>query len=37
MALNLGNIAGAVTNVTTALGKDKSLKSFLKNFNKYGF
>ena len=29
MAMELGNLLGAAANLTTAFGKDKSLKSFL--------
>lgn len=36
MAVNFGNLAGAATSLTTALSKEKSLKSFLTNINKFG-
>lgn len=36
MALALGNLLGAVANATTALSKEKSLKSFLNNINDFG-
>ena len=36
MALELGNLLGAATNLTTALSKGKSLKSFLATINDFG-
>ena len=36
MALELGNLLGAATNLTTALSKGKSLKSFLARINDFG-
>lgn len=36
MALELGNLLGAAANLTTALSKEKSLKTFLKNVDKFG-
>ena len=36
MALQLGNLLGAAANLTTAFGKDKSLKSFLHRVNDFG-
>ena len=36
MALELGNLFGAATSLTTAFGKDKSLKSFLDSINGLG-
>lgn len=36
MALELGNLLGAAASLTTAFGKDKSLKSFLQNVNDFG-
>lgn len=36
MAIELGNLLGAAANLTTALSKEKSLKTFLKNVNSFG-
>lgn len=36
MALQLGGVLGAVTNLTTAFSEEKSLKSFLKHIDRYG-
>jgi hypothetical protein len=36
MALELGNLLGAAANLTTAVSKEKSLKAFLKNVDKFG-
>ena len=36
MALEFGNLLGAAANLTTAFGKDKSLKSFLQHINNFG-
>lgn len=36
MSLDVGNLFGAVTDLQTAFGKDRSLKRFLHNFNKFG-
>lgn len=36
MALQFGNLLGAVANVTTILNKEKSLKSFLDNIDDFG-
>lgn len=36
MAMELGNLLGAAASLTTAFGKDKSLKSFLQNINNFG-
>ncbi len=36
MAIELGNLLGAAANLTTALSKEKSLKTFLKNVDKFG-
>lgn len=36
MALQLGGILGAVSNLTTAISEPKSLKSFLETVNDYG-
>lgn len=36
MALQIGNLLGAAANLTTAFGKDKSLKSFLQHINDFG-
>ena len=36
MAMELGNLLGAAANLTTAFGKDKSLKSFLHSINDFG-
>jgi hypothetical protein len=36
MAMELGNLLGAAANLTTAFGKDKSLKSFLQSVNDFG-
>lgn len=36
MALELGNLLGAASNLTTALSKEKSLKAFLKNVDSFG-
>lgn len=36
MAAELGNILGAVSNLTTAFGKNKSLKQFLKTVDDFG-
>jgi len=36
MSLDLGNLFGAVTNVTTALSKETGVKAFLNTFRKYG-
>lgn len=34
--MELGNLLGAASNLTTAFGKDKSLKSFLHHINDFG-
>lgn len=34
--LELGNLLGAVTQATTALSKEKNLKSFIETINKFG-
>lgn len=36
MGLELGNLLGAAANLTSTLSKERSLKSFLKNFDKFG-
>ena len=36
MGLQLGNLLGAAANLTTAFGKDKSLKSFLHHIDDFG-
>lgn len=36
MALELGNLLGAAANLTTAFGKEKSLKQFLKTIDDFG-
>ena len=36
MALDVGNLLGAAANLTTAFGKDRSLKSFLKQIDDFG-
>ena len=36
MAMELGNLLGAAANLTTAFGKDKSLKSFLHHIDDFG-
>lgn len=36
MALDLGNLLGAVTDVTTAFSKETGVKAFLNTFRKYG-
>lgn len=36
MALELGNLLGAASNLTTAFGKEHSLKQFLKTVNDFG-
>lgn len=36
MALELGNLLGAAANLTTATGKEKSLKQFLKTIDNFG-
>lgn len=36
MAMELGNLLGAAANLTTAFGKDKSLKNFLQSINDFG-
>ena len=36
MAMELGNLLGAASNLTTAFGKDKSLKSFLHHIDDFG-
>lgn len=36
MGLDLGNLLGAVTNVTTVFSKETGVKAFLSTFNKYG-
>ena len=36
MALELGNLLGAAANLTTAFGKEKSLKQFLKTIDNFG-
>lgn len=36
MAVELGNLLGAAANLTTAFGKDKSLKSFLNHIDDFG-
>lgn len=36
MAFEVGNILGAAANLTTAFGKDKSLKAFLKTVDDFG-
>ena len=36
MAFEIGNILGAASNLTTAFGKEKSLKTFLKTIDDFG-
>lgn len=36
MAIQLGGLLGAATNLTTALSREKTLKSFLETINDYG-
>lgn len=36
MGLQLGGLLGAVANIGTALSKEKSLKTYLKNIDKFG-
>ena len=36
MGLQLGGLLGAAANIGTALSKDKSLKTYLKNLDKFG-
>ena len=36
MGLELGGLLGAVANIGTALAKEKSLKTYLKNIDKFG-
>ena len=36
MAMELGNLLGAAANLTTAFGKDRSLKSFLHHIDDFG-
>lgn len=36
MGLEFGNLLGAAANLTSTLSKERSLKSFLKNFDKFG-
>ena len=36
MAFEVGNILSAAANLTTAYGKDKSLKAFLKTVDDFG-
>lgn len=36
MGLELGNLLGAAANLTSAFSKERSLKQFLKNVNKFG-
>ena len=36
MGLELGNILGAASNLTSSFGKTKSLKSFLKTMDDFG-
>lgn len=36
MALELGNLLGAAASLTTATSKEKSLKAFLKNIDRFG-
>lgn len=36
MGLELGNLLGAAANLNSTLSKERSLKSFLKNFDKFG-
>ena len=36
MAMELGNLLGAAANLTTAFGKDKSLKNFLHHIDDFG-
>lgn len=36
MAMEFGNLLGAAANLTTAFGKDKSLKSFLHHIDDFG-
>ena len=36
MAFEIGNILGAASNLTSAFGKGKSLKSFLKTIDDFG-
>ena len=36
MAFEVGNLLGAVSNLTTAFGKERSLKSFLKTVDDFG-
>ena len=37
MGMQLGGISGAITGVSTALGKEKSLKAFLSRMSQVGF
>ena len=36
MAFEVGNLLGAASNLTTAFGKERSLKSFLKTVDDFG-
>ena len=36
MAMELGNLLGAAASLTTAIEKERSLKSFLKNIDNFG-
>ncbi len=36
MGLELGNLLGAAANLTSAFSKERSLKQFLKNVDKFG-
>lgn len=36
MAFEIGNLLGAASNLTTAFGKGKSLKAFLKTIDDFG-
>lgn len=36
MGLELGNLLGAAANITSSFSKEKNLKQFLKNIDKFG-